>query len=706
MLISLLLSCVKQEMPADTEEVLSFGVSLVPQTSKTVIGEAVDGKYPTLWKEGDQISVNGKTSAALTQEQSGKSAAQFSFKGRITAPFNFLYPATFAEDIVTFPDSQSYCAGTFDPASTPMWGSTSKFTDTQLRHLSSLLRFDVKGTCTLKDISLSAVGGEALSGTFRMTKDESGLFTGEMQPEDVSPILSFTFGEGLVLDASNPIPVYIAIPNGFYSKGLRAVLTSSEDEVMILTFFSDGKEVTPSKILHFQEVVNFVPGADGYDYIYTEEDLANLEYSVNSKAYLMDDITLSDAWQAIPAFNGVINGLDHTITASGPLFNITTDGTVMKFRNVGFTSAATATGPFFNVTGGEVVFESCSFSDMTDIPAKMTGGSIRISDCSFVGNCTGVNKVSAVSMTGGNLEVSGSVFRNNGSTSANSSSVFNLGNSCKGSLITFRDCVFDSNKSKGSSNGLIIMVAQFAGTVYMTNCVVTGNVNNRYGIIHQSANTTSTGDTESFLGINNCLFYDNYGTASNADGCNISLAGRHLIMNSTFVNTAAHKSIMNLRCGALGTASISTGGEKSSVIVNNIFKNDYAGTNCFDAGAANKYYQTLIGYNRYSKSFNTSFGGVKFDGTDRNIDTEGTYDANGYLWTWTPSAEDKAEMLKSDIEAYVNSKADASISEYITPYFIWLKSQVSGPHNALEVDLYGNVRNVSEYWPGCYQANQ
>lgn len=709
LLMALLLSCAKQEIPADTQEegeAVCLGVSIAPQTGKTELGQFAEGKYPTLWQTGDQISVNGKTSAALTEDQAGKSTALFSFRGKITAPFNFLYPATISEDVVTFPDTQEYCAGTFDPASTPMWASVSEFTDAQLNHLSSLLRFDVKGGCTLKEISLSAVGSEPLSGSFKMVKDGNGAFTGEMQAQETAPALTFSFGDGLVLDESNPLPVYIAIPYGTYSKGIRAILTSSEDEVMMLTFFSEGKEVKPSKVLHFEEVVNFVPGADGADYIYTEEDLANLEYSVNSKAYIMDDITLTDGWQAIPAFAGVIDGLDHTLTASGALFNQTSDGGEMTIKNLNLTSASGAVGPFINVSAGEIALESCSLSDMTDIPVKMTGGSLRISDCSFVGNCTGVNKASAVSMTGGNMDVSGTVFKNNGSTSANSSSVISLGNPCKGSLVTLRDCVFDSNKSKGASNGVMVMVAQFAGTLYMTNCVVAGNVNNRYGIIHQSANTTATGDTESFIGINNCLFYDNYGTASNADGCNISIAGRHLIMNSTFVNTADHKSIMNLRCGALGTASISVGGDKSSIIVNNIFKNDFANTNCFDAGAANKYYQTLIGYNRYSKGFNSSFGGVKFDAADLNKDTAGTYNPDGYLWTWTPSEDDKAAMLSSDIETYVAGKTDASFSDYVTSYFTWLKSQEFGSRNALEVDLYGNVRDKSEYWPGCYQANQ
>lgn len=707
LLTAVFVSCTRQAPYEDqTDDVITLGVSLPDHGSKTALGLYDSGKYPTLWAEGDQVSVGGRTSAALSVEQAGASTAMFSFRGKITSPFNILYPATTSEDEVSFPSTQNYREGSFDPASTPMWGSTLEFESAQLQHLSSLLRFDVVGSCTLKELTLSAPGGEPLSGKFAMTKDENGMFTGKLEAMDVSSSLNVSFGDGLALDVSVPVPVYVAIPAGSFKRGMRVVLTSDEGEVMLLTFFSDGREVAPSKVLHFGELVKFTPGESEIDYIYDEEDLANLEYSVNSKAYLMDDITLSDQWQALPAFNGVIDGLDHTIVVSGALFNQSAAGSMMKIKNLNFTSSASAVGPFFNVTGGELSFDACSFTGLSDNLVKMTGGITRISNCSFTGNCTGVNKVIAVSMTGGNLEVSGSIFKDNGSTASNSSSLFSFGNPCKDSFITFRDCVFDSNKTKGASNGVMVMVTQFAGTVYMTNCVVAGNVNNRYGIIHQSANSTTTGDTKSFIALNNCLFYDNRGTASAADGCNMSIAGRHLIMNSTFVNTADHKSIMNLRCGALGTSTISVGGDKSSVIVNNIFKNDFSTANCFDAGAANKYYLTLLGYNRYNKGYNTSFGGVKFDQADMNVDTAGSYDIDGYLWSWTPSAEDKQAMLSSDIEAYVRSKADVSMSDYIDSYFSWLKSQVYGPSNALEVDLYGNVRNVYEYWPGCYQKNQ
>ena len=49
--------------------------------SKTQLGEKVDGVYHLYWSEGDQISVNGVPSVALTA--GGSAEATFSFNGTL-----------------------------------------------------------------------------------------------------------------------------------------------------------------------------------------------------------------------------------------------------------------------------------------------------------------------------------------------------------------------------------------------------------------------------------------------------------------------------------------------------------------------------------------------------------------------------------------------------------------------------------------------
>ena len=65
------------------------------EESRTQLGEKVDGTYPLYWSEGDQLSVNGIASAALPASAEGNAAAEFTFDGVLSHPYNVLYPAAF-----------------------------------------------------------------------------------------------------------------------------------------------------------------------------------------------------------------------------------------------------------------------------------------------------------------------------------------------------------------------------------------------------------------------------------------------------------------------------------------------------------------------------------------------------------------------------------------------------------------------------------
>ena len=78
----------------DTTE--DLGVAVGGQTtltisleeSRTQLGEKADGLYPLYWSEGDQLSLNGVASAALTADQAGAASTQFTFDGVIgSVPF-------------------------------------------------------------------------------------------------------------------------------------------------------------------------------------------------------------------------------------------------------------------------------------------------------------------------------------------------------------------------------------------------------------------------------------------------------------------------------------------------------------------------------------------------------------------------------------------------------------------------------------------
>ena len=113
----------------DTTEDLGVGlgnndglteISLSLEESRTQLGEKAGDLYPLYWSEGDQISINGVESNALSV--SGNSAtATFTIPGTLNAPYCIAYPAA-AEGKVRFADQQSYTEGTFSNGASTMYG--------------------------------------------------------------------------------------------------------------------------------------------------------------------------------------------------------------------------------------------------------------------------------------------------------------------------------------------------------------------------------------------------------------------------------------------------------------------------------------------------------------------------------------------------------------------------------------------------------
>ena len=103
----------KSDVPSGSE--VTFEVSLDVPT-KTSLGQKTGDFYPVLWSEGDCISVNGRGSSALTDDQAGKSVATFKVT-QVSAPYKIVYPVTaMFSDGVILPKSQKFTEWGFDPA--------------------------------------------------------------------------------------------------------------------------------------------------------------------------------------------------------------------------------------------------------------------------------------------------------------------------------------------------------------------------------------------------------------------------------------------------------------------------------------------------------------------------------------------------------------------------------------------------------------
>ena len=139
-----------------TEVVLSL------EESRTQLGEKAGEVYPLYWSAGDQISINGVASAALTE--GGNAATTFVLDGLLNYPYSVVYPAS-TENKVTFLAEQTYTPGTFCAGAAPMYGYAADANSAiQLQHLVGVLRLEVSGEATLANIVLEAESGD-LAGT-------------------------------------------------------------------------------------------------------------------------------------------------------------------------------------------------------------------------------------------------------------------------------------------------------------------------------------------------------------------------------------------------------------------------------------------------------------------------------------------------------------------------------------------------------------
>lgn len=647
----LLFSCAKLQDSAGTEpENLTFSVSLVgSDQTKTYLGGKQGNVYPTLWHEGDRISLNGTPSGALGADQEGVAKASFVFRGGLFSPFNLLYPATESLREVSFPEVQNYTEGSFDPACAPMWASTAAYEDVTLKHLSSLLRFRISGDATLAKISIVALGREPISGTFAMQVDGDGAFTGVIEPVEASNKLALSFGEGLELGA-DATEIYVAVPYGKYSEGFSATVTAVDGSTMMLSFFTkEAREIAPSKVLEFPEVT-FTPDADDVLHIYDEEDFKLLSTTTASKVYIHEDIDMTGvSWTGKVNFNGVIDGLYHSVKGLGVAMLGQKAGSKLLLQNLCIRESSVTS---FTAAGGDITLRNVTFINNTStgnpaVNVSGTAGHFKFICCDFIGNYTTAKS---------------------------------------------------GNNAAFTSSATTI-------PIYFTHCRFINNVGAAYGsAIHQTGNTNAA----SVVAVDNCLFWGNSNNAA-SDPVPVNIgSGSMIVLNTTIMQSVPGYSYA-VRCGAHTDMD-------HSFVANSIVSNVNAGKYSFYA-AANTYFIKSAGYNQYcpaatkttanppvdlSQSYSwTKTGGVP-GVMDNYVGVPEYYtvpsEANGYLYSWE-MPQDRTLPGIGDIKKLT----DWSMAK---DFFAWLESVEIGGHNALEVDLYGNVRDASAIWPGCYQKEE
>ena len=214
-------------------------ISISLEESRTHIASKDGDSYPLYWSEGDKIAVNGVASAPLAKEAHGKSSATFVLDGVVAYPHNIVYPApaegvTAAEglQVVTFPATQNYVAGSFDEGAAPMYAYVSDAeAQTTLHHLAGVLRIAVKGNGEKLTAMTIATESAKIAGNFDIDCT-SGALTAQA---DATNVINVNFSEPVTLGAE-ATPIYVALPAGQH--GVMTVTLTADDTIMELLFNS------------------------------------------------------------------------------------------------------------------------------------------------------------------------------------------------------------------------------------------------------------------------------------------------------------------------------------------------------------------------------------------------------------------------------------------------------------------------------------
>ena len=240
--------------PGNNPDSFVLSASLSDAATKASLGSN-DGKdnFNVLWSAGDQVSVNGVLSNAVSESDNGKKVVDFTFEGNVGgAPYNVLNPGD-AGNVITLPATQNYVADSFDPAAYASYGvaqSNAGGYSVSLNNFCGLVRFALNGTATLSKIEVNALGGENIHGAFTLGKNsEDGAFDGTFTG-GTAGALTYSFGEGLALSETDTY-VYIALPAQTYSAGVEAKVYQADGAFMRLKFWGDGVDLAGSDLRAF-----------------------------------------------------------------------------------------------------------------------------------------------------------------------------------------------------------------------------------------------------------------------------------------------------------------------------------------------------------------------------------------------------------------------------------------------------------------------
>lgn len=427
-LILLAASCAKEidnsareEIPGEETLTVTLSVPESPVT-KTALGSKEGSSYPVLWGESDVITLNGTAATTFTRGV-GNTTATATFKlANLSAPFNFLYCGVSGQgNQVSFPATQHYEAGGFDPAAMPMYASLASRSDNvTFSHVAALLKFSFTGSKKLSSITLTAADGDkSLSGNFTIGAT-AGILNGSLTPASGGASLIYSFGGNKQL-SDDPFVFYIAIPAGTYEGGITLdVVDNSSGHMTVKVLDSNAtKTIAAGVVREFDNVV------------YSPDKVTNLK-QINSVATFQEFVaavaggnktlnarlvqssttlnlsSIADTFEPIEDYKGIFDGNGKTISGlTKPMFTDLMG--VVKNLTLNSTIATTADDDY-----------------NWGIFAKRVIPSTEIDDIAGLQNCTAQGSItwtpaSAISGENVNCQIGGLVGNNKGGSISNCS---------------------------------------------------------------------------------------------------------------------------------------------------------------------------------------------------------------------------------------------------------------------------------------------
>ena len=439
--------------------------------TKTVLGVKTGDTYPVYWSQDDVITLNGTAATEFTPADDNKTATAKFKLASLAAPYNFLYGGVSGtSNQVSFPSTQNYVAGSFDPAAMPMYASVKSVKENvTFSYVASLLKFSFTGTNQISTINISA-GEQALAGNFTIGTTD-GVLDGTLTSGVGNSNLVYNFGGDKQL-SQTPFVFYVAIPAGTYTEGITLEILDNDSGYMRVKVMNteESNTIEAGKVREFENVVYTPTKELNLIQINSEATLQQFATRVAAgettlNARVIADFSVSSSWTPVEDYKGIFEGNSKTISGlDQPLFNVL--GGVVK--NLTLNSNITATDADDRNWGmfAKQLYPSVEVDDVAGLQNCIAQGSLTYTpasalakDCQIAG-LVGNNHGGAVSNCTNEATVT---VGDNGESNASQASVGPVvGRTQKGG-----DLSAQGDISNCTNNGTVVCNAQLSENVYI-----------------------------------------------------------------------------------------------------------------------------------------------------------------------------------------------------------------------------------------------